>query len=57
MQDDGRELERVLETHAAALSRLAASYESRPAPLASALPAVESVGLSEPLATILKPAP
>jgi RNA polymerase sigma-70 factor (ECF subfamily) len=29
--DRGRELERVLATHAAALARLAASYESRPA--------------------------
>jgi len=31
MRDKDRELERVLATHAAALSRLAASYESRPA--------------------------
>lgn len=31
MRDKNRELERVLSTHAAALSRLAASYESRPA--------------------------
>jgi RNA polymerase sigma-70 factor (ECF subfamily) len=31
MRDKDRELERVLSTHAAALSRLAASYESRPA--------------------------
>lgn len=31
MRDEDRELERVLATHAAALSRLAASYESRPA--------------------------
>lgn len=31
MRDADRELERVLATHAAALSRLAASYESRPA--------------------------
>jgi RNA polymerase sigma-70 factor (ECF subfamily) len=31
MRDRDRELERVLATHAAALSRLAASYESRPA--------------------------
>lgn len=31
MRDEDRELERVLSTHAAALSRLAASYESRPA--------------------------
>lgn len=31
MRDQDRELERVLATHAAALSRLAASYESRPA--------------------------
>jgi len=31
MRDRNRELERVLSTHAAALSRLAASYESRPA--------------------------
>jgi RNA polymerase sigma-70 factor (ECF subfamily) len=31
MRDTDRELERVLATHAAALSRLAASYESRPA--------------------------
>ncbi len=31
MRDNDRELERVLSTHAAALSRLAASYESRPA--------------------------
>jgi len=31
MRDKDRKLERVLSTHAAALSRLAASYESRPA--------------------------
>jgi RNA polymerase sigma-70 factor (ECF subfamily) len=31
MRDMNRELERVLATHAAALARLAASYESRPA--------------------------
>lgn len=31
MRDKDRELERVLSIHAAALSRLAASYESRPA--------------------------
>ncbi|MBX3703078.1 MAG: sigma-70 family RNA polymerase sigma factor [Steroidobacteraceae bacterium] len=31
MREQNRELERVLTTHAAALSRLAASYESRPA--------------------------
>lgn len=31
MRDKDRELERVLSAHAAALSRLAASYESRPA--------------------------
>ncbi|MGQ0384435.1 MAG: RNA polymerase sigma factor [Gammaproteobacteria bacterium] len=46
MRDTDRELERVLFTHAAALARLAASYESRPAP--QDLEAVAEIADTEP---------
>ena len=40
-----------------AMAELLARVATRPVKAKDALPAVESVGLSEPLATVLKPAP
>ena len=40
-----------------AMAELLARVATRPVKAKDALPAIESVGLSEPLATVLKPAP